>query len=140
MKEGDLLVGYGMATATYPANRSASSAKIQLFPDGHAVIYCATQDIGTGTYTILTQIAAQGLGLPMASVLFGAHASLAVLPLMLFHQMQLMVCAVIAKRRAHDPGVEGEDADRGAGAEAGDGAGGSAPHPVQGQPQNGVLR
>ncbi|MEU6064322.1 MULTISPECIES: bile acid:sodium symporter family protein [Streptomyces] len=44
-------------------------------------------------------------GLPMASVLFGAHASLAVLPLMLFHQMQLMVCAVIAKRRAHDPEV-----------------------------------
>ncbi|MGW1035653.1 bile acid:sodium symporter family protein [Streptomyces antibioticus] len=42
-------------------------------------------------------------GLPMASVLFGAHASLAVLPLMLFHQMQLMVCAVIAKRRANDP-------------------------------------
>ncbi|KMS76764.1 bile acid:sodium symporter [Streptomyces viridochromogenes] len=41
-------------------------------------------------------------GLPMASVLFGAHASLAVLPLMLFHQMQLMVCAVIAKRRAQD--------------------------------------
>ncbi|MGW2568816.1 bile acid:sodium symporter family protein [Streptomyces sp. NPDC001537] len=42
-------------------------------------------------------------GLPMASVLFGAHASLAVLPLMLFHQMQLMVCAVLAKRRSHDP-------------------------------------
>ncbi|WP_328836218.1 bile acid:sodium symporter family protein [Streptomyces europaeiscabiei] len=42
-------------------------------------------------------------GLPMASVLFGPEASLAVLPLMLFHQMQLMVCAVIAKRRAHDP-------------------------------------
>ncbi len=42
-------------------------------------------------------------GLPMASVIFGAHASLAVLPLMLFHQMQLMVCAVIAKRRARDP-------------------------------------
>lgn len=41
----------------------------------------------------------------MASVLFGAHASLAVLPLMLFHQMQLMVCAVIAKRRARDPEV-----------------------------------
>jgi sodium/bile acid cotransporter 7 len=39
----------------------------------------------------------------MASVLFGPEASLAVLPLMMFHQMQLMVCAVIAKRRAHDP-------------------------------------
>ncbi|MFJ9737523.1 bile acid:sodium symporter family protein [Streptomyces sp. NPDC101166] len=47
-------------------------------------------------------------GLPMASVLFGAHASLAVLPLMLFHQMQLMVCAVIAKRRARDPQPEPE--------------------------------
>jgi sodium/bile acid cotransporter 7 len=45
-------------------------------------------------------------GLPMASVLFGAQASLAVLPLMLFHQMQLMVCAVIAKRRSHDPRPE----------------------------------
>ncbi|TLQ42767.1 bile acid:sodium symporter family protein [Streptomyces marianii] len=42
-------------------------------------------------------------GLPMASVLFGAQASLAVLPLMLFHQLQLMVCAVIARRRAADP-------------------------------------
>ncbi|SFY53100.1 bile acid:sodium symporter family protein [Streptomyces sp. F-1] len=64
-------------------------------------------------------------GLPMASVLFGAHASLAVLPLMLFHQMQLMVCAVIAKRRAHDlpdgdtgadgpaaPAAEGRSQDR----------------------------
>ncbi|MFJ4691179.1 bile acid:sodium symporter family protein [Streptomyces sp. NPDC088766] len=57
-------------------------------------------------------------GLPMASVLFGAHASLAVLPLMLFHQMQLMVCAVIAKRRSHDPEAEGE-AEVEAGAEAG---------------------
>ncbi|WP_037834953.1 bile acid:sodium symporter family protein, partial [Streptomyces sp. NRRL S-481] len=45
-------------------------------------------------------------GLPMASVLFGAHASLAVLPLMLFHQMQLMVCAVIAKRRSRDSRTE----------------------------------
>ncbi|MFJ9811887.1 bile acid:sodium symporter family protein [Streptomyces sp. NPDC101158] len=54
-------------------------------------------------------------GLPMASVLFGAHASLAVLPLMLFHQMQLMVCAVIARRRAGDPEEpkpEGEAAGR----------------------------
>ncbi|MFD3488171.1 bile acid:sodium symporter family protein [Streptomyces sp. NPDC058665] len=41
-------------------------------------------------------------GLPMASVLFGAQASLAVLPLMLFHMLQLVVCAVIAKRRSKD--------------------------------------
>ena len=50
-------------------------------------------------------------GLPMASVLFGAQASLAVLPLMLFHQMQLMVCAVIAKRRARDVVEEAEEAE-----------------------------
>ncbi|MEU2116206.1 bile acid:sodium symporter family protein [Streptomyces sp. NPDC016459] len=41
-------------------------------------------------------------GLPMASVLFGPQAALAVLPLMLFHQMQLMVCAVIARHRSRD--------------------------------------
>jgi len=44
-------------------------------------------------------------GLPMATVLFGGQAGLAVLPLMLFHQMQLMVCAVIAKRWARDEGA-----------------------------------
>ncbi|MFI6079791.1 bile acid:sodium symporter family protein [Streptomyces sp. NPDC051217] len=42
-------------------------------------------------------------GLPMASVLFGAQASMAVLPLMLFHMLQLVVCAVIAKHRSAEP-------------------------------------
>ena len=45
-------------------------------------------------------------GLPMATVLFGGHAGLAVLPLMLFHQMQLMVCAVIAKRWAREAAAD----------------------------------
>ena len=67
-KEGNYLVGYGMATATYPANRSASSAKATLFADGHAEILCGTQDIGTGTYTIATQIAADAFGLPIEKV------------------------------------------------------------------------
>jgi sodium/bile acid cotransporter 7 len=67
-------------------------------------------------------------GLPMAGVLFGAHASLAVLPLMLFHQMQLMVCAVLAKRRARDQ----EETPAASGV--------SAAHVVQGQPQDRVLR
>ncbi|WRZ95862.1 bile acid:sodium symporter [Streptomyces sp. NBC_01007] len=60
-------------------------------------------------------------GLPMAGVLFGAHASLAVLPLMLFHQMQLMVCAVIAKRRARDPEVTGESGGSGSNQPSGTG-------------------
>ncbi|MGW6688159.1 bile acid:sodium symporter family protein [Streptomyces sp. NPDC054961] len=65
-------------------------------------------------------------GLPMASVLFGPQASLAVLPLMLFHQMQLMVCAVLARRRARDPEAgEGAQAAGGTGATgAGGGTGG----------------
>ncbi|MFG3546168.1 bile acid:sodium symporter family protein [Streptomyces sp. NPDC047725] len=63
-------------------------------------------------------------GLPMAGVLFGVHASLAVLPLMLFHQMQLMVCAVIAKRRARDPEArDPEDPAAGARTAVGTGAG-----------------
>ncbi|KES08841.1 hypothetical protein BU52_01965 [Streptomyces toyocaensis] len=42
-------------------------------------------------------------GLLMASVLFGAQTSAAVLPLMLFHRMRLMVCTVTARHRSHDP-------------------------------------
>jgi xanthine dehydrogenase YagR molybdenum-binding subunit len=68
MHEGHYLVGYGMATATYPANRSASTAKAALFADGHAEIECATQDIGTGTYTVMTQIAADAFKLPVDKV------------------------------------------------------------------------
>ncbi|MEW1747888.1 bile acid:sodium symporter family protein [Streptomyces angustmyceticus] len=55
-------------------------------------------------------------GLPMASVLFGAQAGLAVLPLMLFHQMQLMVCAVLAKRCAGTARPAAEPAATAAGA------------------------
>ena len=70
MREGDWLVGYGMATATYPANRVAASAAVRLFPDGRAIAACCTQDIGTGTYTIMTQIAADALGMPAARIQF----------------------------------------------------------------------
>src|SRR6201996_8691595 len=68
IKQGNYLVGYGMATATYPANRSASAAKATIFADGRAEILCGTQDIGTGTYTIMTQIAADAFGLPVEKV------------------------------------------------------------------------
>jgi xanthine dehydrogenase YagR molybdenum-binding subunit len=67
-KEGKYLIGYGMATATYPANRSKASVKLKLYQDGHAVAACCTQDIGTGTYTIMAQIMADALGLPIDKV------------------------------------------------------------------------
>ncbi len=62
MQEDGMLVGYGMATATYPANRQPSTVKVKLYDDGRAVAASATQDIGTGTYTVMAQILAQNIG------------------------------------------------------------------------------
>ena len=70
MKEGRFLVGYGMATATYPANRGKASVGMKLYQDGHAVAACCTQDIGTGTYTVMAQVMADALGLPIDKVEF----------------------------------------------------------------------
>jgi xanthine dehydrogenase YagR molybdenum-binding subunit len=60
-----------MATATYPAHRSEASAIARIMPDGTAVVVSGTQDIGTGTYTIMTQVAADALGFPVDRVSFG---------------------------------------------------------------------
>jgi xanthine dehydrogenase YagR molybdenum-binding subunit len=68
--EGKFLVGYGMATATYPANRSKATVGLKLYQDGHAVAACCTQDIGTGTYTVMAQVMADELGLPIDKVEF----------------------------------------------------------------------
>lgn len=70
MTEGDKLVGLGMATATYPTNRSQGKASATIHPDGSAVFRSSTQDLGTGTYTVMTQIAADALGVPVAQVSF----------------------------------------------------------------------
>jgi xanthine dehydrogenase YagR molybdenum-binding subunit len=68
MREGRELVGYGMATGIWEAFRVPTSARAILAPDGMLEISCATADIGTGTYTILTQIGAEMLGLPLDKV------------------------------------------------------------------------
>ena len=61
-RQGKYLVGHGMATATYPATRSTASAKVQIFANGAVKVMSATQDIGTGTYTIMAQTLADSLG------------------------------------------------------------------------------
>jgi xanthine dehydrogenase YagR molybdenum-binding subunit len=66
MIEGNNLIGYGMATATYPANRSAAQAVVRFLPNGRVFVGSGTQDLGTGTYTIMAQTAAQELGLDPA--------------------------------------------------------------------------
>jgi xanthine dehydrogenase YagR molybdenum-binding subunit len=67
-REGNKLIGWGMATATYPANRSAAQAVVRILPDGRAFIGCGSQDLGTGTYTIMAQTAADALGLDPSQV------------------------------------------------------------------------
>ncbi len=70
MREGHWLVGYGMATATYPAHRMAAQAVAKLIPGGIILVQSGTQDLGTGTYTIMTQVAADALGVPVSMVRF----------------------------------------------------------------------
>ncbi len=70
MRDGDVLVGMGMATAARGVNRAKSSARARLLPDGTVTVQAGTQDIGTGTYTIMSQIAADALGLPVRAVKF----------------------------------------------------------------------
>jgi xanthine dehydrogenase YagR molybdenum-binding subunit len=70
MRDGDDLIGWGIATATYPGYRSPASAKAQLFADGHAVISSATHELGTGAYTAMSQVAADALGLPINHIEF----------------------------------------------------------------------
>src|SRR4051812_20003128 len=70
MREGDLLVGWGMATATYPAHKMSAAAKVILRADNSATVQCATHDLGTGAYTAFTQISSEQLGVPFEKVTF----------------------------------------------------------------------
>lgn len=68
MRDGDELVGWGMATGIWEALQVPITVRIALSANGHAEVSCATSDIGTGTYTIMTQVTADVLGLPLDSV------------------------------------------------------------------------
>ena len=68
VRDGRWLVGIGVASATRGNPLQPSSASVRLDPDGIVTARMAMTDIGTGTYTILTQIAAEMLGVPPGSV------------------------------------------------------------------------
>ena len=68
MRDGDWLVGWGCAAAAYPANIGAASARLRLDPQGAAKVQLAALDLGTGSYTIIAQVAADRLGLPIDKV------------------------------------------------------------------------
>jgi xanthine dehydrogenase YagR molybdenum-binding subunit len=69
-KDGNWLVGWGMATGTWGAFLAPSSARVTLKSDGTALIESGTTDIGPGTYTTISIIAAKTLGLPIEKVKF----------------------------------------------------------------------
>ncbi len=70
MREGNVLIGWGLASAAYPTRRSASNARAQISSDGSILVESGTQDLGTGTYTVMTQVAADAIGVPASQVTF----------------------------------------------------------------------
>ncbi len=70
MRDGNLLVGWGMASGCWDASMQKAAAKATLKADGTLTVNSATNDQGAGTYVIMTQMAAQTLGLPMDKVQF----------------------------------------------------------------------
>ncbi len=68
MRDGSDLVGWGMATGIWEALQAPITVRIALTANGHAEVACATSDIGTGTYTIMAQVAADMLGLPLDNI------------------------------------------------------------------------
>jgi xanthine dehydrogenase YagR molybdenum-binding subunit len=68
MRDGSELVGWGMATGIWEALQVPITVRIVLTANGHAEVACATSDIGTGTYTIMAQVAADMLGLPLDNI------------------------------------------------------------------------
>ncbi len=68
VREGNKHIGYGMATATYPANRSAAMASVKLLPDGRISVASGTQDLGTGMYTMMAQTIMQEVDVPWEKV------------------------------------------------------------------------
>ncbi|MEV6182672.1 molybdopterin cofactor-binding domain-containing protein [Streptomyces sp. NPDC052015] len=70
MRDGRWLVGYGLAGVSYPFYQVPCQARASVRHDGSAYVRSAATDIGTGTYTVMTQLAAELLGLDVARVRF----------------------------------------------------------------------
>ncbi|WP_224996182.1 xanthine dehydrogenase family protein molybdopterin-binding subunit [Cesiribacter sp. SM1] len=70
MREGHQLIGWGVANGAWEATQKPASAKAVLALNGQLTVSSATGDIGTGTYTIMSQIAAESLGLALDKVEF----------------------------------------------------------------------
>lgn len=68
MRRGELTLGWGVASCSWLALRLPSKARVLLRADGSARVQCATQDIGTGTYTVLAQLVSAETGIPLERI------------------------------------------------------------------------
>src|SRR5690606_61984 len=68
MRDGDWLIGWGCASAIYPTHVGAAAARVQLTADGHARVQIAAHEIGTGVMTVVAQMAAERLEIPLDQV------------------------------------------------------------------------
>ena len=68
MRKGELILGWGVAAASWGANRGVCEAALSLQSDGTARLSCGTQDIGTGTYTVVAQIVSDKTGIPVDKI------------------------------------------------------------------------
>jgi xanthine dehydrogenase YagR molybdenum-binding subunit len=68
MRDGDWLIGWGCATAVYPTHVAAVTARVRLLANGQVRVQTAAHEIGNGVYTVLAQLAAERLGVPLSSV------------------------------------------------------------------------
>jgi xanthine dehydrogenase YagR molybdenum-binding subunit len=118
MKDRHLLVGWGVATAAYPAHAGRAEVKIQFDANGTAIVRCAAHDLGTGAYTALTQISADAIGVAPEKVKFElGNSDLPFGPAALRSQTTATVCSAIAlaaqdlKNKLVDLGAEANKAD-----------------------------
>ncbi len=68
MRDGDWLVGWGCASAVYPTHIGVAAVRVRLLSNGRVRVQTASHDIGTGAYTVVAQMAAQRLGVPLSNV------------------------------------------------------------------------
>src|SRR5438477_2586539 len=68
MTRGNEIIGLGMATCTWPATRHNAEVRVSLMADGTARAACATQDLGTGTYTVFAAVVSDRTGIPLDKI------------------------------------------------------------------------
>ncbi|AIR90792.1 xanthine dehydrogenase family protein molybdopterin-binding subunit [Pseudomonas cremoricolorata] len=124
-QEGDELIGWGMAGGVWEAMQMKASAKARLDADGHLWVSSATTDIGTGTYTVMTQIAADAAGMAVQDITFQlGDSSLPTAPLQggsftvssvgsaVRQACQVLRSKLVTLAQARYPALAGEPAER----------------------------